>query len=89
MSKEKRRELTDDELKLSNANIDFWKDEVEWLEYKIECLQRDVDFGVMVTAKKEIRRKLSEMRKMKTDLEIAKQTIEVTEDQIKNGVKLK
>ena len=84
-----KRQLTDEEKNLCNRNIEFIKKEIEYGKAMIEYY----DLQINKLLDLNIERKKAEFgdiqRQLKQQLELGLKTIEITQDQVDNGVEIK
>ena len=84
-----KRKLDETEKRFAKQNLEILKTELEYIE-KVELprIQFTIDTADLVI-KKQLADKTQEKAKLEHDINSIKKTIEILEDQIKNGVNIK
>lgn len=84
-----KRPLNETELKISKKNLELIKDELEGLE-KIDIARKQL---ALDTAEIEFNRQIKQLEKdlkgLKNEANVMKETVKILEDQIQNGVEEK
>ena len=88
MLKLEKRQLREDERKLTIKNLSNLKKDLEWLEYSFEVIKQDVDKGLKLKYEKALKDQNITLSKISRDIEISNEVIKNTEKQLKEGVEV-
>jgi len=83
------RQLTDDEKKLTKANLIKLKEELEYARYYEKHSKLMIEEGLMMNYRKALEEKKQLLKKIEGDIEVITQTIDVCDKQLKEGVEVK
>ena len=82
-----KRQLREDERKLTIKNLSNLKKDLEWLEYSFEVIKQDVDKGLKLKYEKALKDQNITLSKISRDIEISNEVIKNTEKQLKELIK--